>query len=274
MATVANLTAIPSSSFKDFMTNPYAWVAVLFAVIFAPVTVLVMTRVVKALRRKTTEVGNNAARISFSSSRVSLVESRRARLRAYLYAQTRIGLAWELTQTALSLVSCIMYIISTYYVDCIIITATVDQWLENGVVFCFAADFALQFYLAQAKIAWFLSPVALADLITIVPTLLQLFVAWGFHEGVASSAGCSGDTTFFKFVRLVRFLRVVRALRLFRVSRAVLARDSVSHHVARIVTTLLTLTFVSACLFQYVENCARLNSTRQPTLLPRTHIST
>ena len=39
--------------FKDFMTNPYAWVAVLFAVIFAPVTVLVMTRVVKALGRKT-----------------------------------------------------------------------------------------------------------------------------------------------------------------------------------------------------------------------------
>ena len=82
-----------------------------------------------------------------------------------------------------------------------------------------------------------LSPVAVADLLTILPTLLQL--AFGLFY---VSAGCGESSFLFaKFVRLIRIMRVMRMIRVLRLGARISARaDNVVHHVASVVTTLVT----------------------------------
>ncbi|KAL1502893.1 hypothetical protein AB1Y20_010966 [Prymnesium parvum] len=175
--------------------------------------------------------------------------SRRAQLSALLFVKTNLGVKWELFQTCLAFASCIAYIASTYSSDCVVHSITVDNWLEFAFLCFFVADYMLQLYLAPHKRKWFTSAVSLADLLTIVPTSLQLLVAVSYD----TTNSCEGDTQFFGFVRLIRFLRVVRALRLFRITRFSLASEGIAHHIAVILTTMTTLVLVSSCLFLYVE---------------------
>ena len=158
--------------FRDLITDPYAYLIVIAILFCIPLVVVIF---MQALRLYC----HNENRKEAARQRKLLLneESMRQRVRTYLFVNTRLGIYWELFQTFLAFMSCVAYIISTYYEDCVVIDSWLDQWLEVTFVFFFLIDYMLNFYLARARISWFFSPVALADLLTIVPTILQLIVA-------------------------------------------------------------------------------------------------
>ena len=185
------------------------------------------------------------SRVAKGARSVALVrgENTRARLQIYLYSKTRLGMGWDVLQAMLAILSCALYIKSTYDVECVSISAGIDVTIELVVFGFFLADYLLSFYLARDKLVFVLSPVAVADLLTILPTLLQL--AFGlFH----ASDGCGESSFLFaKFVRLIRIMRVMRMIRVLRLGARISARaDNVVHHVASVVTTLVTVIFVAA----------------------------
>ena len=243
------------TGFQKLIEDDYAYLIVVAFVVGVPVSVFTIVWIWKYIAQERYDATKAEEAIAHKRSLQALIKttSNRARLNAFLFVHTHYGIKWEVFQTCLAFGSCIAYIISTYYDDCVVLNPSFDQWLEVMFVSFFLADYFLQLYLARNKQHWFLSPVALADLLTIVPTVLQLMVNISYNESIQNTFGCGGDTQFFKFVRLVRFLRVVRALRLFRVTRFTSSGEGISHHIAVIVTTLTTLVLVASCLFLYVE---------------------
>ena len=244
--TLPPLSPASGSTFVDVISSPGASIAVIAAMLILPFILVFLARLY--------------GRLCFDEDRADARRQRqvllneetlRTRLRGYLFVQTNFGLYWELFQTCLAFMSCIAYIVSTYYENCVVVNPDLDRWLEISFVAFFLLDYLLNIYLARETLAWFFSPVALADMLTIVPTVMEIIVKAAYED---DDIFACGDTQFFKFVRLIRFLRVVRALRLFRVNRFSASQsNSVSQQLLRIMTTLLTLILIASCLFLYVE---------------------
>ena len=195
-------------------------------------------------RRKVNKLGRRQA--------LARGDSTRARLQIYLYSKTRLGLMWDVLQAALAITSCALYIKSTYEPDCVQVSVAVDLLTELVIFAFFLADYVLSFYLARDKLTFVLSPVALADLLTILPTLLQIALS---SIGV-DQTGCGESSFIFaKFVRLIRIMRVMRMIRVLRLGSHLSASggDNVVHHILAVATTLTTVVFVAACVFQWVE---------------------
>ena len=179
-------------------------------------------------------------------------DSMRARLQLFLYTKTNIGMIWDIFQAVAAFFSCIMYIVSTYNtVTCSAINPIVDLFLELIVFLFFTADYLLNLFLARDKLHFALSPVALADLLCILPTLLQFVLPFASLQ-----MGCEQSSFFFaKFVRLIRIMRVMRMLRVVRLgSRVASTTDNVLTHIMSVATTLASVTLVSACVFQWAES--------------------
>ena len=182
---------------------------------------------------------------------VQVDDSTRARLFIFLYVRTRIGASWDIVQATLALLSCIHYIIGTYTASCNVFSKEVDTAIEFTVFAAFAIDYCLAMYLARDRLWFVVSPVALADLLSILPTLLQVAL-WTIqgHE-----VGCDADSFYFaKFVRLIRIMRLLRMFRVVRLtSRTYSSADNVYSQLAHVGTIVLSLILVAACLFQWAE---------------------
>jgi len=93
----------------------------------------------------------------------------RARLGAWLFHETHIGLGMDLFQVVLSLFSCGCYVYETY--DDM---QAVDWWqsLELVMGTLFGFDYVLRFYLAKDKFQYFFELMPLIDFVTVVPTFI------------------------------------------------------------------------------------------------------
>lgn len=122
-----------------------------------------------------------------------LDDSLRARVQLFLYVHTNIGAWWDVSQALLALLSCLHYIVGTYTKSCDVFSRAADTTIELSVFAAFSIDYALSLYLSRDRLWYVLSPVALADLLSILPTLLQLAM-W---LAVGSAVGCDADSFFF-----------------------------------------------------------------------------
>jgi len=147
------------------------------------------------------------------------INRKRARLNAYLFHHTHIGLGLDIFQVVLSLFSCGCYVYETYD------DMSAKYWwqiLELSVGTLFGADYILRFYLAKDKLIYFFEPMPLIDFVTVVPTFI--FAIMLITD--------EGNISFLRVLRLLRALRVLRVLKIMRLFTGVRAGHSptVSHY--------------------------------------------
>lgn len=105
-------------------------------------------------------------------------------------------------QSILSLLSCVVYVINTYYEESY--DGNPFPVLEILIAFLFTVDYVTGLYGARDKKKFMLNPLNILDLITILPVFINIL-----SESESSS-------TDFAFARLLRVVRVIRVLRLYR----------------------------------------------------------
>lgn len=191
--------------------------------------------------------------------KVSAVDdSRRARLHLFLYSSTNIGFWWDVGQAVLAFISCLHYIIGTYTDSCNVFSPSIDTLFEIIIFIFFTTDYLLALFLSRDKLLYIISPVALADLLCILPTLLQ-FGLWlttsrDTQSFISIMSDCDSASFFFaKSVRLIRIMRVMRMVRVMRSTRSVIDGDSIYHQLAYLATLFVSVILVSACVFQWAE---------------------
>ena len=165
-----------------------------------------------------------------------------AALRFYLFEQTRIGYWMDITQAALSTVSCIMFIFVAY--------ASYDpegvQDIEFIFTIYFFGDFLTRLYIAQDSLRFFFSLVSLLDFVTVVPAVVMWLMdgLTSFESGVQVIVQC------IRVMRVFRIFRVIRVIRVISVSQSF----AFQRQVGVLVLTVLSLIFAAAGLFQIFES--------------------
>ncbi|EQC42791.1 hypothetical protein SDRG_00512 [Saprolegnia diclina VS20] len=171
--------------------------------------------------------------------------SLRTRVRIKL-ENSSVGQAWDLFQTMTSLVACGLYIVQSYNGE-VRLSA-----LDMTFITVFAADYLMRFYCAENRILFPFTFNAIIDVLAIIPSLYDFTTT----ASTPSSAPRTHAQPTFAFFRFVRVLRVMKAIQLSRTS---------SHHrisavqkqLAGLGLLVTSILFISACLFQTVENYAR-----------------
>lgn len=187
----------------------------------------------------------------------------RARVAIFLYSgsDAKWGMRWDVLQCVLALLSCCVYIVGTYASpgECSVLPYAFEQAFELIASGFFTIDYTLGIFLATRRIRHVLSPIALAELLTILPVFLQL-IFFNIDQMSASSAeavsyfaaaiDCNASTfAFGRFLRLARFMRIVRLARFMRGQDT----DSFWHHVTVLLLSITCIVLVSACTFQWAE---------------------
>ncbi|KDO27920.1 hypothetical protein SPRG_07194 [Saprolegnia parasitica CBS 223.65] len=168
--------------------------------------------------------------------------SLRTRVRIKL-ENSPVGQAWDLFQTITSLVACGLYIVQSYN------DQVRSSALDMTFIAVFAADYLIRFYCAEDRVLFPFTFNAIIDVLAIIPSL------YDFTTTSLASPRTHAQPTF-AFFRFVRVLRVMKAIQLSRTSshRRISAVQKQLAGLALLVTSIL---FISACLFQTVENYAR-----------------
>ena len=165
-----------------------------------------------------------------------------------------VGIAFEIFTMILSLVSCGMYIGQTYYDD----AAKTDEMVRMLRDFDIA-DFSLTVYFllvylvdaftAEELLLWAMSPLALADFVTVFPPLI-FFIPELFFS--------SSSVEFFGSLNFLRFIRILKILRIARLAKHLAKGDNddieVQKQLFSVSFMVFSIVFVFAGIFHLVEN--------------------
>ncbi|ETV86365.1 hypothetical protein, variant 2 [Aphanomyces astaci] len=153
---------------------------------------------------------------------------------------SHVGYAWDMFQTLVSLVACAVCVVQSYHDEFVV--PSMD--LSFGVIF--AADYCLRFYCAKNRLWFPFTFSAIIDVLAVAPTI---------YDYVTNDS--TGQRPTFAFLRFVRILRIMKAIQM--------SRHSSANHFTAVQQQLLSLgllvtsiVFISACLFQLVENSYRV----------------
>eukprot|EP01028_Stygiella_incarcerata_P012293 TRINITY_DN7481_c0_g1_i1.p1 TRINITY_DN7481_c0_g1~~TRINITY_DN7481_c0_g1_i1.p1 ORF type:complete len:1050 (-),score=218.87 TRINITY_DN7481_c0_g1_i1:1823-4972(-) len=157
-----------------------------------------------------------------------------------IMTQTPPGALWDIFQIILSIVSCCLYVYSTYL-------ESDPYWLwvfEIVLASLFLLDYIMQVYVAEHRIRFILSWRSAVDVLTILP----VFIGMLMEDDDAQSL------FFLRVLRLFRLLRIMRIYRIFNLGFDSYNNDSVRQQVVVLVITLLSLVFCAAGFTQMAEN--------------------
>ena len=155
---------------------------------------------------------------------------------------TSLGWWWDFGQLIATLVSCALYVFSTY-----IVSDTVDLeggrelgklYLEWITVFAFIFDFALRWVSSANPLTYLFQIMPLVDLAQIIPTLVELLL----HAGKASLTS-----------RILRIFRIIRVFRVLRFFRLIENFSSILKQALRVSLVIFSVVFILAGLMQLVE---------------------
>lgn len=153
------------------------------------------------------------------------------------------GRSWDVFQVLLSLIACVMHILSTYKENALDdgedeVQETVgERMLEYVLSGLFAVDLAIHFFVCDHRGWFFTQGDTVIDILTLFPVAIAL-----------AGNRVSIDTS---FVRALRMLRAMRILRAFRVTKNSLS--AVDQKVATLGIIVVSIIFMSACLVQTLE---------------------
>ncbi|KAH9128328.1 hypothetical protein AeMF1_001503 [Aphanomyces euteiches] len=167
--------------------------------------------------------------------------SLRTRVRIKLET-SRTGYAWDILQTIVSLVACALCVVQSYMPDA--------SYPQLDLVICgvFAADYILRFYCAENRYIFPFTFTAIIDVLAVAPTIYDRFI-----EPLAE---IHGQKPTLAFVRFIRVLRVMKVIQMSRHSPTQLI-SAVQQQLISLGLLITSIVFVSACLFQLVENSYR-----------------
>lgn len=165
--------------------------------------------------------------------------------------QSSFGVFWDIFLIFLSLLSCGLYVASTYSFG--YRSAQYFFQLDFVTTGFFMVDYLLNFLSASPKIVHFFSPSSFVDILTILPIWLSMSVR-NFRT--------------LAILRFVRILRLVRILRAFKVLRSL---NGVRRQVITLILTLITLVFMAAGVIDIMENDIRVQLAKQPCLFINAH---
>mmetsp|Transcript_35513 Transcript_35513/g.56844 ORF Transcript_35513/g.56844 Transcript_35513/m.56844 type:complete len:1108 (+) Transcript_35513:2139-5462(+) len=178
-------------------------------------------------------------------------ELRRKRLRIYL-GTSKIGYFLDLLNGLFSVLSCALVVMEMY---------NTNEWLDSSdllICFFFLFDYLLRLYLADSRCTQVLSSQAIVDLLTILPTFIELYFDIGSIDDYKVD-----DTLFIVKEITLYYIRILRLLRLRRL--LTYAKSEQKKEIGLVVLNLITaLVLVAAILFS-VENHFR-QWYREPTL--------
>lgn len=144
------------------------------------------------------------------------------------------GRFWLYFQVYCTLAAVALYMLGTYFDPQPISFTVIDGVL--GIIF--TVDYALFFILAEDRLRFFFSAFPLIDLVTIIPVAIEIFVAF-----VNIGTGVNAPP-----LRILRILRIIRALR-----TADLTKNDLKRQLALVLTSVLSIIFISAGIIQVVE---------------------
>ena len=165
-----------------------------------------------------------------------------------------VGIAVEILTMILSLVSCGMYIGQTYYDD----VEKTDEMVkllrefdigDFSLTVYFLLVYLLDAFTAEERLRWALSPLALADFLTVFPPLI-FFIPELFFS--------SSSVEFFGSLNFLRFIRILKILRIARLAKHLTKGDSddveVQKQLFSVTFMVFSIVFVFAGIFHLIEN--------------------
>ena len=182
------------------------------------------------------------------------------------------GIAFDLLNCFLSLVSVAMYVVQTYYDEAHLLGGQVSdsnkqlvEYLDQAelwLTFFFLLDYLLYLYAAEARLQHVCKPLHVIDAVTIMPSLLTYFIqlANEAKSGESKTSAELEQATQLNFLRFVRVLKLLRVLRLMRSVNNQTEQGSggeIMRQVSGMVLTGLSLVFCFAGLFQIIEMSSR-----------------
>ncbi len=158
--------------------------------------------------------------------------------------RTPLGKAIDITIILLNLLICAIFVADTYNISDA--TKTFLGRLEIFVVALFVVEYVARLYGAPSRRRQLVNLYSIIDLVAILPTLFQL---------VLPLFGLSLNIAFFKTIRVFKVFRIFRFLRFLTDPNFFFGSVSLEVlKVARLVTTILIIFFISSGLFFYVES--------------------
>ena len=143
-----------------------------------------------------------------------------------------MGVILEITNIALSIISCTTYIVETYYAGPRLFVAIV---IEAVTVAYFSAYFLLGLLAAERKTTFLLRWFSLIDVVCIAPVVV-----------------ITHNTTEHPWVLVVRLISVIRILYVFQIHR--FFQNEIGRQIFFLAYNFLSVTYVSASIIEYVEN--------------------
>jgi len=150
---------------------------------------------------------------------------------------TQLGFYIDTTQTILSLLACIMYVVSTYFEEMGPLPIWIEAW-EWVLFIAFSADYLLHLVTAENIVSFVVSRGAIIDFLSILPIVT-----------VSSQASIG----FLRVLRVFRIVRILRGARTFASGGSVDEDESVNRQLGLLVFILLSFIFMGAGFFHSVE---------------------
>ena len=158
--------------------------------------------------------------------------------------RTPLGKGIDISIIFLNLLVCAIFVIDTYNIS--EATRTFLWRLEIFVVALFVVEYVARLYGAPSRKKQLVEVYSVVDLLAILPTLFQ---------AVLPLFGLSLNIAFFKTVRIFKVFRIFRFLRFLTDPNFFFGSVSLEVlKVARLVTTILIIFFISSGLFFYFES--------------------
>ncbi|MEC7840054.1 MAG: ion transporter [Chlamydiota bacterium] len=149
------------------------------------------------------------------------------------HEDTLLGQCYALFMAALVLIICGNFVAETYIKSPNIFQALIT--IDRLITFMFLIDYLLRFWVKNFSIRYLFTPMALIDLVTIIPIFLP--------------------RTQLQFVRVLRVFRILRLLRVFRKNGIIFIKYTEFHlRVLRILFTIFCLVFISSGLIYEIES--------------------
>ena len=143
-----------------------------------------------------------------------------------------LGRSWDVFQVTLSLLSCFLYVASTYDYN----FPSLIDWV---ITILFTIDYAARFYISVNRLLYPFTFFAIVDLIACLPVYLE----W---------AGLDDNSSSLRFVRFLRVLRVLRIVRAFRMIS--IFSNPASKALVTLALSILCIIFLGAGIFNVVED--------------------
>lgn len=164
-------------------------------------------------------------------------------------ANSKIGDTWDVVQLVLVVFTGITYAYTRYSLS---FTQTSIIFLfELIITQFFMIDFLLNWYLAISMFHFFIDPMTLVDILTMIPVYVTLFT------GLSNTS-----------INFFRCLRIARLMRMFRTVKAIKNLNPVRRQVVNMVVTLMSMIYLAGSVIQLMEddifqlslNCSYINA--------------